>query len=36
VLGGLIVSTVLTLLFIPTLYTVIEERFHRDLGAQEE
>jgi multidrug efflux pump subunit AcrB len=36
VLGGLIVSTVLTLLFIPTLYTVIEERFHRDLGTQEE
>jgi len=36
VIGGLTVSTVLTLLFVPTLYTVIEERFHRDLRPEEE
>lgn len=36
VLGGLIASTLLTLLFIPTLYTVIEERFHRDMRTEEE
>jgi CzcA family heavy metal efflux pump len=36
VLGGLTVSTVLTLLFIPTLYTIIEERFHREVVAEEE
>jgi CzcA family heavy metal efflux pump len=29
VIGGLSVSTVLTLLFVPTLYTVFEERFKR-------
>jgi CzcA family heavy metal efflux pump len=36
VLGGLTVSTILTLLFIPTLYTMIEERFHRELAVEEE
>jgi len=36
VLGGLTVSTLLTLLFIPTLYTIIEERFHRELVVEEE
>jgi len=29
VIGGLAVSTVLTLLFIPTLYVMLEERFPR-------
>ncbi|MBI1815054.1 MAG: efflux RND transporter permease subunit [Deltaproteobacteria bacterium] len=36
VLGGLSVSTVLTLVFVPTLYTVIEERFHREIRAEED
>jgi len=36
VLGGLTVSTLLTLVFIPTLYTMIEERFHREMRAEEE
>ena len=36
VLGGLTVSTLLTLLFIPVLYTIIEERFRRELPAEEE
>ncbi len=27
VIGGLTASTILTLLFIPTLYTIFEERF---------
>ena len=36
VIGGLTVSTLLTLLFIPTLYTIIEERFHREIAAEEE
>jgi len=36
VLGGLTVSTLLTLLFIPTLYTIIEERFHREIVVDEE
>ncbi len=36
VLGGLSVSTLLTLLFIPTLYTIIEERFHREMRPEEE
>jgi multidrug efflux pump subunit AcrB len=29
VIGGLTVSTVLTLLFVPTLYTLFEERFSK-------
>jgi multidrug efflux pump subunit AcrB len=36
VIGGLTVSTFLTLLFIPTLYTVFEEKFHRKVNAVEE
>jgi len=36
VLGGLTVSTLLTLLFIPTLYTIVEERFHREIVVEEE
>ena len=32
VIGGLTVSTFLTLLFIPTLYTVFEEKFHRKVN----
>jgi multidrug efflux pump subunit AcrB len=35
VLGGLLVSTLLTLLFIPTLYTIIEERCHREMRGEE-
>jgi CzcA family heavy metal efflux pump len=35
VIGGLTVSTVLTLFFVPALYTVFEERFKRDVRAQE-
>jgi CzcA family heavy metal efflux pump len=35
VIGGLSVSTLLTLFFIPTLYTAFEERFHRRLAAPE-
>ncbi|HEY6951514.1 MAG TPA: efflux RND transporter permease subunit, partial [Bacteroidota bacterium] len=35
VIGGLTVSTVLTLFFIPSLYTVFEERFKRELKAEE-
>jgi len=31
VIGGLTVSTILTLFFVPTLYTVFEERFKREL-----
>ncbi|MHB8771259.1 MAG: efflux RND transporter permease subunit [Syntrophales bacterium] len=31
VIGGLSVSTLLTLVFIPTLYTIFENRFKRDL-----
>ncbi len=31
VIGGLTVSTFLTLIFIPTLYTIFEERFKREL-----
>jgi hypothetical protein len=30
------VIAALTVLFIPTLCTVVEERFHRDLSLQEE
>ncbi len=35
VIGGLTVSTVLTLFFIPSLYTIFEERFKRELKADE-
>ncbi len=34
VIGGLSVSTFLTLLFIPTLYTIFEERFKRKIGSE--
>ncbi len=36
VIGGLTVSTGLTLFFIPVLYTIFEERFKRELTVQEE
>jgi CzcA family heavy metal efflux pump len=36
VIGGLTVSTVLTLFFVPVLYTIFEERFKRDLNREEE
>ncbi len=36
VIGGLTVSTVLTLFFIPVLYTVIEDRFRRKLDVPAE
>ncbi len=36
VIGGLTVSTFLTLFFIPVLYTVFEEKFHRRLTVPEE
>jgi multidrug efflux pump subunit AcrB len=29
VIGGLTASTFLTLFFVPTLYTIFEEKFHR-------
>lgn len=35
VIGGLTVSTFLTLIFVPTLYTVFEERFHRKMATEE-
>ncbi len=35
VIGGLTVSTVLTLFFIPSLYTIFEERFKRELKPEE-
>ncbi|MCL5034883.1 MAG: efflux RND transporter permease subunit [Bacteroidetes bacterium] len=35
VIGGLTVSTFLTLIFVPTLYTVFEERFKREIKAEE-
>jgi len=35
VIGGLIVSTALTLLLIPTLYTILEERFPRAFQAED-
>ena len=35
VIGGLTVSTVLTLFFVPALYTTFEERFKRDLHKEE-
>lgn len=34
VIGGLSVSTFLTLLFIPTLYTIFEERFKRKIASE--
>ncbi|MCL5021251.1 MAG: efflux RND transporter permease subunit, partial [Bacteroidetes bacterium] len=36
VIGGLTVSTFLTLIFVPTLYTVFEEKFRRDLKPEED
>lgn len=36
VIGGLLVSTFLTLLLIPTLYTIFEERFKRTIQHNEE
>jgi multidrug efflux pump subunit AcrB len=35
VIGGLTVSTILTLFFVPTLYTVFEEKFKRELKSDE-
>jgi multidrug efflux pump subunit AcrB len=35
VIGGLTVSTVLTLLFVPTLYTIFQERFKKNQPAEE-
>ena len=35
VIGGLAVSTVLTLVLIPTLYVMLEERFPRRVAATE-
>jgi multidrug efflux pump subunit AcrB len=35
VIGGLAVSSVLTLLLIPTLYTIFEERFPRRLESRD-
>ncbi len=35
VIGGLTVSTFLTLIFIPTLYTIFEETFRRELKQEE-
>jgi multidrug efflux pump subunit AcrB len=34
VIGGLTISTMLTLVFIPTLYTVFEERFKRKISEE--
>jgi len=36
VIGGLSVSTALTLFFVPALYTVFEERFKREIRREEE
>jgi CzcA family heavy metal efflux pump len=36
VIGGLTLSTVLTLIFVPCLYTVFEIRFKRDLASRKE
>ncbi len=36
VIGGLSVSTFLTLFFVPVLYTIFEEKFHRQLKTPEE
>ncbi|MCE1187543.1 MAG: efflux RND transporter permease subunit [Ignavibacteria bacterium] len=35
VIGGLTLSTFLTLLFVPTLYTIFEEKFHRTMEKEE-
>ncbi|MCL5268601.1 MAG: efflux RND transporter permease subunit [Bacteroidetes bacterium] len=35
VIGGLTVSTFLTLIFVPTLYTVFEEKFKREIKKEE-
>jgi HAE1 family hydrophobic/amphiphilic exporter-1 len=35
VIGGLSVSTLLTLVFIPTLYTIFETRFKREIHIEE-
>jgi HAE1 family hydrophobic/amphiphilic exporter-1 len=34
VIGGLTVSTILTLVFIPTLYTIFEKRFKRKIAPE--
>jgi multidrug efflux pump subunit AcrB len=36
VIGGLLVSTTLTLFFVPTLYTLLEERVGKSREATEE
>ena len=36
VIGGLSVSTILTLIFIPTLYTIFEQRFKRTIAGEVE
>lgn len=36
VIGGLLVSTFFTLVLIPTLYAILEERFPRDVARSEE
>jgi multidrug efflux pump subunit AcrB len=36
VIGGLTASTFLTLIFVPTLYTIFEERFKREIRAENE
>ena len=36
VIGGLTVSTALTLLFVPALYTVFEQRFKREMRSNKE
>jgi CzcA family heavy metal efflux pump len=36
VIGGLTLSTLLTLFFVPTLYTIFEERFRKDIETPEE
>jgi multidrug efflux pump subunit AcrB len=35
VIGGLTVSTILTLFLVPTLYTIFEERFKREIHGEE-
>ena len=36
VIGGLSLSTLLTLFFVPTLYTIFEERFRKHIETPEE